>query len=362
MVETRKIVFFVDDSATILATGKDVLGRYYDVITFDSGSRLFKALDRIIPDLILLDLEMPEMSGYEVIKRLKSNPATRDVPVIFITSAGDAESEVQGFALGASDYITKPILPSRLLKRVEVCLKLEAQRLALVNYSNNLEEMVKSKTQTVEELKNAILRVMSELVERRDQITGGHVDRTQRYVKMFLDAMRKHDVYVNEIDSWDEKLVLQSSLLHDVGKISIKDSILFKPGRLTDDEFEEIKAHTTFGEKVIMNLKDATSDSEFAEYARLFAVSHHEKWNGTGYPNGLKGEDIPLLGRIMAIVDVYDALVSERPYKAAFPHGEAMDIIRKENGEHFDPALIEVFEKIQEDVEKVSSAETADED
>jgi len=354
MTDKRKTVFLVDDSATILATGKDVLGGHYNVITFDSGSRLFKALERITPDLILLDLEMPEMSGYEVIKLLKSNPETIHIPVIFITSAGDAESEVQGFALGASDYITKPIMPPRLLKRVEVCLKMESQRLALVNYTNNLEEMVREKTQTVEELKNAVLRVMSELIEHRDKITGGHVDRTQRYVKIFLDAMREHEVYANEVDTWDEQLVLQSSLLHDVGKISIKDSILFKPGKLTFEEFEEIKTHTTFGEKVILTLKEATTDSEFAEYARIFAVSHHEKWNGTGYPKGLSGEDIPLLGRIMAIVDVYDALVSERPYKKAFSHIEAMNIIKGETGKHFDPALINLLEKIQEELEETS--------
>ena len=354
MADERETIFLVDDTATVLSMGKDILSGRYRVITFDSGERLFKALDRIIPDLILLDLEMPEMSGYEVIERLKSNPETTHIPVIFLTAIDNAEAEVKGFDLGAADYISKPMSPPRLLKRVEVCLAMERQKLALINYNNNLEGMVESKTRTVIELKNAILKVMSELVEHRDEITGGHIDRTQRYAKILIDAMRKHNVYMQKVNVWDEQLVLQSSQLHDIGKIAIKDSILFKPGKLTNEEFEVMKTHTTFGEKIILSLEETTVDSEFLEYARIFVISHHEKWNGTGYPKGLSGEDIPLLGRIMAVADVYDALVSERPYKPAFPHSKVMDIIRDENGKHFDPLLVALLEGVHEEFEEVS--------
>lgn len=351
----RKTIFLVDDDATNLMVGKNVLSKTYNVFTLNSGPRLFKFLERVKPDLILLDITMPEMSGYEVMKQLKSDLDTASIPVIFLTALDSEETEFEGLSLGARDFVTKPFLPTLLLKRIELHLLVESQRQELVNYNNNLEEMVEEKIKTVVELKNVVLKTMAELVEYRDEITGGHVDRTQRYVKVMIDGMRENCVYLDEVNSWDEALVLQSSQLHDVGKISIKDSILFKPGKLTVEEFEEIKGHTTFGEKVITNLIDSTTDSGFLEYARIFAISHHEKWNGKGYPNGLAGEDIPLLGRMMAIADVYDALVTDRPYKRAFSHEEAVKIITEDSGTHFDPALIEVFLGAHDKFRRISS-------
>jgi len=355
MDKGRKTIFLVDDDATNLIVGKNVLSKTYNVVTINSGPVLFKFLEQAKPDLILLDITMPEMSGYEVMAKLKADPRLAEIPVIFLTALDSEDMEFKGLSLGARDFVTKPFLPPLLLKRIELHLLVESQRQELINYSQNLEEMVSEKIKTVVELKNVVLKTMAELVEYRDEITGGHVDRTQRYVKVMIDAMRARGVYLDEVESWDEALVLQSSQLHDVGKISIKDSILFKPGKLSPNEFEEIKGHTTFGEKVISNLIGGTTDSGFLEYARIFAISHHEKWDGQGYPHGLSGTDIPLLGRMMAIADVYDALVTDRPYKKAFTHEEAVQIITDDSGSHFDPVLVEVFVEVNEKFRKISA-------
>jgi putative two-component system response regulator len=355
MTNMRKTIFLVDDDTTNLIVGKNVLSEKYNVVTLNSGPTLFRFLGRVKPDLILLDITMPEMSGYEVMRQLKNNPQTTEIPVIFLTALDSEETEYKGLSLGARDFVTKPFSPMLLLKRIELHLLVESQRQELVKYNNNLEEMVEEKLKTMAELKNIVLKTMAELVESRDEITGGHIDRTQCYVKVMIDAMREAGVYMDEVKTWDEALVLQSSQLHDVGKISIKDSILFKPGKLTPDEFEEIKGHTTFGEKVIHNLINSTTESGFLEYARIFAISHHEKWNGKGYPYGLAGEEIPLLGRVMAIADVYDALVTDRPYKDAFSHEEAVQIITDDSGIHFDPALVELFVNVNDKFRKISA-------
>jgi len=343
MTTEQKIIFLVDDDSTNLAVGSETLEKYYDVLTFNSGARLLKTLEKALPDLILLDVAMPEMDGYEVIKRLKSKTETASIPVIFLTAKNDAESELEGLSLGAIDYITKPFSPPRLLKRIEVHLLVEAQRQELIHFNNNLQQMVDAKTNTVVELQNAVLKTMAELVECRDIITGGHIERTQGYLRIFLGALQERGMFAHETATWNLELVWQSAQLHDVGKIAIKDSILKKPAKLTDDEFEEVKAHPAFGAAVIDKIGESTTDRTFLEYAKIFALTHHEKWDGNGYPNGLKGDEIPLLGRIMAIVDVYDALVSERPYKQAFTHAEAVKIIVESGGTHFDPALVDVF-------------------
>jgi HD-GYP domain-containing protein (c-di-GMP phosphodiesterase class II) len=209
-----------------------------------------------------------------------------------------------------------------------------------------LLRLTKAKTQAVEKslsLERALLKTMAELVERRDDITGGHIDRTQRGIKILLDEVLKSGVYREKTKDWDIDLIIQSSQLHDIGKISIEDRILKKPEKLDEVEFEEMKKHTTFGEQIIKKIETMTKESEFLQYARILAVSHHEKWDGTGYPNGLKEDEIPLLGRIMAIADVYDALISERSYKNALTHEEAVKIIMDGKEKHFDPFLTDIF-------------------
>ncbi|MCL1908226.1 MAG: response regulator [Holophagaceae bacterium] len=353
MDTSRKTIFMVDDDITNLSVGAEFLDGHYDVLTFNSGERLLNALEKKIPDLILLDVSMPELDGYEVIGLLKKKPMTAHIPVIFLTAKTDIDSEIEGLSLGAADYIAKPFSPPRLLKRIQIHLLIEAQKQELVcqkneliNFNTNLKEMVEEKTRTVTDLQNAMLKTLADLVESRDNITGGHIERTQGYLGKLLESMKQQGEFAGEVSTLDLGLVLQSAQLHDVGKIAIADSILKKPGKLTAEEFEEIKGHALFGAKIIEKIKEgikSETDQAFLDYAKIFAATHHEKWDGSGYPGGLKGEGIPLLGRAMAIVDVYDALVSERPYKRAFSREEAVSIIKDGDGSSFDPKIVRLF-------------------
>jgi putative two-component system response regulator len=241
------------------------------------------------------------------------------------------------------------------LKRIEVHLLVEAQKKTLEsqqkelkNFNDNLQKMVDEKTKTVLELQDAMLKTVADLVESRDDITGGHIERTKKGVGLLIDGLRDHPRFGNEVSAWDIKLLLQSSQLHDVGKIAISDNILKKPGKLTDEEFGEMKKHAASGVQIIERIEASASASDFLKHAKIFAGTHHEKWDGSGYPNGLAGKNIPLQGRIMALADVYDALVSERPYKKAFSHTEAAKIIQEGRGSQFDPALTDVFVRVME--------------
>jgi len=343
MENEKKLIILVDDNPANLRIGKNVLAEKYAVATAPSAEKMFGLLENNNPAMILLDVDMPETNGYEAIKKLKSKPETKDIPVIFLTARTESDDELEGLSLGAIDYITKPFQPPLLLKRIEVHLLVEAQRKELQYFNENLQKMVEEKTQSVIELQNALLKTMAELVECRDDITGGHIERTQRGIKILLEEIEKSGIYREKTKGWNMNLLLQSCQLHDVGKISISDNILKKPGKLTDEEFNEMKKHTSFGEQIIEKIETLAKESDFLDYAKIFAASHHEKWDGSGYPRGLKGEKIPLLGRIMAIADVYDALTSERHYKKAFSHEEAVRIITEGSGTQFDPALVDVF-------------------
>ncbi len=377
MADNRKTIFVVDDDLTSLAVAKVALKERYNTLTVNSGAQLLKILEKSIPDLILLDIDMPDTDGYETIKALKSDFKTTDIPVIFLTAHSNSENELRGITLGAVDYIIKPFSTPLLLKRIEMHLTVESQKhqlesqnqelkakhqelalqkLELVNFNTKLQEMVDAKVKTILELQSALLKSMAELVESRDDITGGHIERTQSYLRALLESMKTRDIYKNEVAEWDLSLVLMSAQLHDVGKIAVKDNILNKPGKLTPEEFEEIKKHTTFGGEVIDKIMESTSEHTFLIYAKIFAMTHHEKWDGSGYPKGLKGEDIPILGRLMAIADVYDALTSDRPYKAAFPHDEAVRIILDGKGTHFDPLLIDLFSGTSDEFGNIASA------
>ncbi|MCL2767307.1 MAG: response regulator [Synergistaceae bacterium] len=350
----QKTVFLVDDSATNLTIGKNALIGKYNVFTIPSGEKLLKMLERISPDLILLDVEMPEMNGYETIKKVKSNVNTSNIPVIFLTAKTEAANELEGLSLGAIDYITKPFSPPLLLKRIEVHLLVEEQKNELKNYNENLMEMVREKTQTVVNLQNAILKTVAEMVECRDDITGSHIERTQNYLQALLDKIVENKLYMDQVSSWERTVFVQSAQLHDVGKIAIKDSILQKPDKLTFEEFEEMKTHTVFGEMIINKISKSAVEDAFLYHAKIFAISHHEKWDGSGYPIGLSGEDIPIEGRLMAIADVYDALVSTRPYKKAFSHEKAVEIICEGRGKHFDPNLVDVFISVSDKFKEIS--------
>lgn len=358
-MEPLKKIILTDDQITNLTIGRDVLSGKYEVFTVPSGEKLLMLLGKVIPDMILLDIEMPGMNGYDAIKAIKSNPETEHIPVIFLTARSDSGSELEGLTLGAIDYISKPFSPPLLLKRIEVHLLveeqkklLEKQKNELQNYNDNLEEMVRKKTKMVFELQGAIMETMAELVECRDDVTGGHIGRTQRYLKILIDEMLEQRLYYDEASLWNVEQLVLSAQLHDVGKIAVRDNILCKPGKLTEEEFDEMKKHAAFGGKVIEKIQKKTSDQEFLEYAKILTVYHHEKWDGTGYPYALAGEDIPLPARLMAIVDVYDALVSERPYKQPFSHEKAVEIIADGKGTQFDPNLVELFLSIADRMNK----------
>ncbi|MDR2788007.1 MAG: response regulator [Candidatus Accumulibacter sp.] len=353
-------VMIVDDNVVNLKVAKNALSEFYDVFTVPSAVKMFNLLERNKPELILLDIDMPEMDGHEAIRILKDNPDTSDIPVIFLTGMSSPEDELEGLSLGAIDYISKPFMPQLLRKRVDLHITvemqkrllgdqkktLEAQRTELEYFNENLQKMVDEKTGRVLELQSAILKTVADLVESRDNTTGGHIARTQRTLKVLIEGMDTLDIYKDQMHEFDIGLLLESCQLHDVGKIAISDSILNKTARLTPEEFEEMKKHAVLGVQIIERIASGTSDSDFLKYAKIFAGTHHEKWDGTGYPNGTAGEDIPLPGRLMAIVDVYDALVSERPYKKPYPHEEAVRIILDGKGTHFDPVLVDVFKQV----------------
>jgi putative two-component system response regulator len=339
------MIVIVDDSPVILKTARDILHDAYDIFTMMSGAKLFQFLEvsRCPPDLILLDVMMPPPDGYEVIASLKKDPRFADIPVVFLTSKNEVESEIKGLSLGAVDYIVKPFSPPLLLKRLELQLTLMEQRQELKNLNQNLNKLVQRKIRTIFGLQRTVLTTISDLVEFRDDITGGHVERTGTLLKIFVDELLKRDVGKDTLESLDVNLLVESSKLHDVGKIAIRDSILLKPGRLTPEEIEEMRKHSLIGEDIISRIQQETEESDFLNQARTMAGAHHERWDGTGYPRRTAGADIPLLGRLMAFADVYDALISKRPYKEAMPHEQVLDIMTGESGRQFDPALMEAF-------------------
>jgi putative two-component system response regulator len=290
---------------------------------------------------------MPGINGYEAITILKANEQTRGIPVIFLSANGDPASESRGLSLGAVDFVTKPYCPQMLLNRVETQMRLESQRKLILDYEIRLQRVEMDKIRALTELQKKVIKIVTELVERRDEVTGGHNELTNRYVEVLLDVLIKNKVYQDIIQSWEKDFLLQSTLLYDLGKVSINDRILLKPGRLTDEEYAEMQKHTLLGVKILEDieaeLKENSAGVNFLDHAKAFAGCHHERWDGTGYPYGLKGYNIPLQGRIMAIVDVYTALITERPYKKACTHEEAMRIIADGKGTHFDPALVDLF-------------------
>ena len=341
--EPKYQVMVVDDSIVNLQIAKKALGDVYNIIPVTSGKMALSLLTKRMPSLILLDIDMPEMNGFETLKHIKSNEATRHIPVIFLTAMIDSGSELEGLRLGAVDYVTKPFSIPLLIQRVDLHIALIEQKRELQNYNDNLMQMVDEKTKTIEELQYAIIHVLGELIECRDGLTGGHVARTQKYLKTLTEGLRLSSYYEDELRDIDIKLWVESAQLHDVGKVGIPDYILKKQSKLTAEEFDVIKTHPLIGEKAIRGAMEMTSAKDFLNYAAAVAISHHERWDGTGYPYKLKGLEIPLIGRLMAIADVYDALISERPYKKAFSHETAVDIIIRESGTHFDPVIVGVF-------------------
>jgi len=350
----RKKIVLVDDNMANLTLGKTMLRTFYEVYPAPSAAKMFELLKHIDADMILLDIMMPDMDGFEAIKVLKSDKELMDIPVIFLTSKNDEGSEIEGFNLGAIDYVYKPFSAPLLLKRIEIHLLIESQRKQLRGLNENLAAKVNKKTERILGLENSVMSTVAELVEFRDDITGGHIYRTQKYLEILIKQMLEDKVYDSQVSKWDLEYVLPSAQLHDVGKIAISDNILKKQGPLTPEEFEVMKTHAAVGVEIIERITQNAEENDFLKHAMIIAGTHQEKWNGSGYPVGLRGEDIPLEGRLMAIADVYDALISVRPYKKAMSKDEAKRIMIEESGSHFDPALIKVFEKVADQFAEVA--------
>ncbi|MCL2243212.1 MAG: response regulator [Treponema sp.] len=339
----QKTIFLIDDNATNLTMAEEALVKQYRVIALASATKMFMALEKFKPDLILLDVEMPEMTGFEAMKKLKSSETYAEIPVIFLTGRTDPVCEAMGIEMGAVDFIMKPFSVPVLLNRIKNHLQLdELIRERTAQLARRMEQLVL--------LQNGIVQTMAELVEHRDKNTGGHIDRTAVYLKILIEAMMEREIYTDEMRDWNMASVISSARLHDLGKITISDSILNKPGPLTQEEKKTMKTHSIAGERIIDKTMKQTGDADFLQNAKMIAAYHHECWNGSGYPYGLKGKEIPLQGRLMAIIDVYDALVSERPYKKAFTHEEAVNVILSSSGGHFDPLIVDVFNQVNDQI------------
>jgi putative two-component system response regulator len=332
----KKIILMVDDVKINHEAARSVLEDTYDLYEALSAKEAFQILEKVRPDLILLDIVMPEMDGYEMLKIMKEDERYRQIPVIFLTGDNRPETEVEGFNCGIVDYIAKPFVPIVMKKRIET-------QIALAEYERSLQEMVDEKVEEIESMYDTITVSFAGLVESRDGVTGGHLKNTSLYFSAFIDYLVTIPKYREQLPPNVVKKAKRSAPLHDVGKIAIEDAVLRKAGSLSEQEFEKMKLHSVIGGQLFDFIKERIPDREFGEIAEQIARHHHEKWDGTGYPDGLKGTEIPLVSRIMSIVDVYDALTSERPYKKPYSHEKSMAIIVSKSGTAFDPDLVTEF-------------------
>ncbi len=363
--DERKTILIVDDTKENLTVLSAVLGAEFRVRVANSGERALKAVQmEPVPDLILLDVMMPEMDGYAVLKALRADVLTRDIPVIFVTAMSADEDEEFGLALGAVDYVTKPIRAAILQARVRTHLELKRARDVLANHNVYLEHEVQRRMRENELIKAISLNALAALAEKRDNETGNHLHRTQAYIEALMQRLASHPDFCSQLDPLTQELIAKAAPLHDIGKVGIPDAILLKPGRLTPAEFEIMKTHSQIGADAlgdaiqrVLSREATRADAQevpsrslaFLETARQIARCHHERWDGTGYPEGLKGDAIPLPGRLMAIADVYDALSCKRHYKEAFAPERVRALMVDGRGTHFDPRLLDAFLQLEDE-------------
>jgi putative two-component system response regulator len=327
-------ILIVDDNLVTLQQINAQLEDNYEVSLAKSGSQALLMCYQIVPDLILLDIDMPEMDGFATMALIKKNMALRHIPIIFLTGTHNTEIEVKALKNGAVDFITKPADKDILLHRIEVHLNLSS-------YNRQLEDKVRM-------LEDSIIASFSDMIEYRDENTGGHVMRTSKYVNILASELFRRQEYTTELNDFTVDMMTRAAPLHDVGKIAISDVILLKPSLLNDDEFNIMKTHTTVGGEMLRNIFSKVPEQSYHEMAILIAECHHERWDGKGYPKRLQGYDIPLCARIMALADVYDALVDMRVYKRPMSYQDACRVIISEKNAMFDPKVVEAFEAVQE--------------
>ena len=353
----KPTVLVVDDTPENLTLMSFLLKDRYKVKVANSGEKALRiALGPSQPDLILLDIMMPEMDGYAVCRHLQEQTATRDIPVIFLTAKASVEDEEFGLKLGAVDYITKPISPPVVLARVNTHLKLKASADFLRSKSDYLEQEVAKRTREVMAIQDVTILAMASLAETRDNETGNHLRRTQWYVRLFAEQLSLLPQYKDRLTAARISLLYKSAPLHDIGKVGVPDRILLKPGKLTEEEFIVMKRHTEYGRDAIIAAEQSLAGEDtFLSLAKEIAFGHHEKWDGSGYPQGLSGDAIPLSARLMALADVYDALISKRVYKPAFSHEKARGIILEGRGTHFDPQIVDAFLAVEDEVRRIAA-------
>ncbi len=346
--ESTSRVLIVDDTPENIQVLMETLKAEHALLAAKNGEKALRlAFAEPRPDVILLDIMMPGMDGYEVCKQLKADVRTKDIPVLFITALTEEEDEARGLALGAVDYITKPFRPGLVKMRVRNQLELKRHR-------DHLDLLVKERTRELALTKEVTIESLATLAECRDPETGGHIKRTQHYVKALAQRILPHSRFAPLLDDEVIELLYLSAPLHDVGKVGVPDAILLKPGKLTDEEFVEMKKHTLYGRDSLAKAEEKLGGNSFLRQAKEIAYSHHERWDGKGYPQGLAGENIPVAARIMAIADVYDALISRRVYKPPFPVAKAVAIIAEGRGTQFDPDLCDAFLEMQDEFRMIA--------
>lgn len=348
------IVLVVDDieiNRTILC---EILRNDYKTVEAEGGAEALEFLfdsdgnaKSLLPTIVLLDVMMPDVDGFEVLAKIKANEATRNIPVLFISASDSEQTETRGLQGGAADYITKPFNHDIIRARVD-------NHINLARYRYNLEQLVSKKTSEVTRTYESTLEVLATIIEYRNLESGAHVRRTTLLTEVLVDRMRKSEKFKTALESENISSMVKASALHDIGKIAIPDSILLKPGKLTGEEFAVIKTHTTIGSRIIDSIMVKLPDNDlYLKYAKEIGHYHHERWDGTGYPEGLKGENIPLSARIVSVVDVYDALTSARCYKDAFGHEVSLNILYEGRGTQFDPDIIDLISSVADTFRKI---------
>lgn len=353
-METRAKILIVDDERFYINVLVELLQDKYTLYIAKNGQQALKRSAENPPDLILLDIIMPDMDGYQTCLKIKQNPQLTNIPIIFLTGISDLESEAKAFEYGAVDFISKPIAPPTVEVRIKTQLSLLQARKELEQQNQKLEHKVRERTREIELIQDAAIYSLSMLAEARDQDTGEHIQRTQNFVKALAQKLQQHPKFKSFLNDKTIEELYKSAPLHDIGKIAVPDHILKKPGKLTAEERVEMQKHTVYGGNAIRDAEKRSGSSSFLRFAREIAYSHQEKWDGSGYPEGLKGEQIPVSARLMAIADVYDALVNKRVYKPAYSHQDAVDYIIQQKGRHFDPDMVDAFIQIKSEFKKIT--------
>lgn len=336
-----KHIVLVDNNLADLKAAEAMLKQYYKVSAMILSKQVLEVCKHSQVDLILLNVNMPDMNGFKMLEALKKETKTKEIPVMLFSDYNAKEVEVEGFESGAVDFFTKPFIKERLIHRIEKHLQLFGHRKFLKSGKKNLEEGIITKS---------IITSCCELIESRDNETGEHVGRTKEYVRLIAKQLQRSSKYASKLDNQYIERLVHSAPLHDIGKIGIRDRVLLKPGRLTESEYEEMKKHTLIGEALINTIIEKTAPRDSLDIAKEIAISHHERFDGKGYPWKLAGEEIPLSARIVSVADAYDALVSDRIYRKAMSHEEARQLILGGKGNQFDPEIIEAFMAIEDEI------------